>query len=39
MMLAFTGLRNLGIIVFDGATLLTLGGCPAAHRSYLYAFR
>ncbi|PSC75740.1 Adenine guanine permease AZG1 [Micractinium conductrix] len=38
MMLAFTGLRNLGIIVFDGATLLTLGGCPAAHRSYLYAF-
>lgn len=38
MLLAFTGLRNLGIIVFDSATLLTLGGCPANRRDFLYAF-
>ena len=38
MLLAFTGLRNLGIITFDSATLITLGGCPANQRNYLYAF-
>ena len=38
MLLAFTGLRNLGLIVFDSATLLTLGGCPPSTRNYLYAF-
>ncbi len=38
MLLAFTGLRNLGIIVFDSATLLTLGGCPANRRDFLYSF-
>ncbi len=29
LLLAYTGLRNLGVIVFDGTTLTTLGGCPA----------
>ena len=38
MLLAFTGLRNMGVIVFDSATLLTLGGCPVNRRNYLYAF-
>jgi hypothetical protein len=38
MLLAFTGLRSMGLIVFDSATLLTLGGCPASSRNYLYAF-
>jgi hypothetical protein len=38
MLLAFTGLRNLGLIVYDSATLLTLGGCPTNRRNYLYAF-
>ncbi|PRW05836.1 Adenine guanine permease AZG1 [Chlorella sorokiniana] len=38
MLLAFTGLRNLGLITFDSATLVTLGGCPVSHRNYLYAF-
>lgn len=38
MLLAFTGLRSLGVIVWDSATLVTLGGCPANHRNYLYAF-
>lgn len=28
LLLAYTGLRNLGVIVFDGTTLTTLGGCP-----------
>lgn len=38
MLLAFTGLRSLGLIVYDSATLLTLGGCPNNRRNYLYAF-
>lgn len=38
MLLAFTGLRSMGVITFDSATLVSLGGCPANHRNYLYAF-
>ena len=38
LMLAFTGLRSLGVVVFDSSTLVTLGGCPESSRSYLYSF-
>jgi len=34
LLLAFSGLRNLGIIVFDGNTLVTLGGCPIENQQY-----
>lgn len=36
LLLAFTGLRNLGVIVFDGNTLVTLGGCPPEGRNYVF---
>ena len=36
LLLAFSGLRNLGVVVFDGNTLLTLGGCPPANRHYVF---
>lgn len=36
LLLAYTGLRNLGVIVFDGTTLTTLGGCPPQDRLYIY---
>ena len=35
LLLAFTGLRNLGVIVFDSNTLVALGGCPENDRLYL----
>lgn len=39
LLLAFTGLVNLGIVVFDKSTLLTLGGCRVStHRTYIYEF-
>jgi AGZA family xanthine/uracil permease-like MFS transporter len=34
LLLAFSGLRNLGVIVFDSNTLVTLGGCPAENHRY-----
>lgn len=36
LLLAFTGLRNMGVVVFNDSTLLTLGGCPEAERSYIF---
>lgn len=36
LLLALSGLRNLGVVVYDGNTLLTLGGCPAANRQYIF---
>eukprot|EP00889_Picochlorum_renovo_P001255 jgi/Picre1/28285/NNA_003691.t1 len=36
LLLAYTGLRNLGVVVFDGTTLTTLGGCPPEDRLYIY---
>ena len=38
LMLAFTGLRSLGVIVFDQSTLVGLGGCPEDMRTYIYTF-
>ncbi|KDD74028.1 hypothetical protein H632_c1638p0, partial [Helicosporidium sp. ATCC 50920] len=38
LMLAFTGLRNLDIVTFDRSTLVTLGGCGAGDRTYVYEF-
>ncbi len=34
LLLAFSGLRNLGVIVFDSNTLVTLGGCPTENHQY-----
>lgn len=36
LLLAITGLRGLGIIVFDPNTLVTLGGCESADYTYIY---
>ena len=36
LLLSFTGLRNLGVVVFNDATLVTLGGCPESQREYIY---
>jgi hypothetical protein len=36
LLLAFTGLRNLGVVVFDATTLVTLGGCDMDQRLYVY---
>lgn len=36
LLLAFTGLRNLGVIVFDSNTLVTLGGCPASDADVVF---
>ena len=36
LLLAYTGLRNLGVIVFDETTLTTLGGCPSNSRNSVY---
>jgi AGZA family xanthine/uracil permease-like MFS transporter len=36
LLLAFSGLRNLGVIVFDSNTLLTVGGCPPKNRRYAF---
>jgi AGZA family xanthine/uracil permease-like MFS transporter len=36
---AFIGLQKsegLGLITYDGATLVTIGGCPYQDRSYMY---
>ena len=38
LLLAFTGLRSMGILTFSGETLSTLGGCPEHSRNFLYAF-
>ena len=38
LLLAFSGLRNLGIIVFDANTLVTVGGCPIENRRYVLTF-
>lgn len=38
LLLAFTGLRNLDVVVFDSSTLVQLGGCNADSRQYVYAF-
>jgi AGZA family xanthine/uracil permease-like MFS transporter len=34
LLLAFSGLRNLGVIVFDSNTLVTLGGCSTENHRY-----
>lgn len=36
LLLAFSGLRNLGVIVFDNNTLLTLGGCSTENHQYTF---
>lgn len=36
LLLAHTGLRNLGIIVFDPNTLVTLGGCPEGAHEHVF---
>jgi len=36
LLLAYTGLRSLGVIAFDGTTLTTLGGCSRSERRYVY---
>jgi len=36
LLLAYTGLRSLGVIAFDGTTLTTLGGCTRSDRRYVY---
>ena len=39
LLLAFTGLSNMGVIVFNRSTLVTLGGCNAVtERTYIYEF-
>lgn len=37
LLLAFTGLRNMGVVVFDANTLVTLGGCSEDHHSIVYS--
>ena len=40
--LAFIGLQKsegIGLITFDGATLVTLGGCPPEEQGYAYNMR
>ena len=37
LLLAFTGLRNLGVVVFNDNTLLSLGGCPMENRVPVYS--
>lgn len=36
LLLAYTGLRSLGVIAFDGTTLTTLGGCSGQNVQYVY---
>ena len=36
LLLAFTGLRNLGIVVFDNNTLVALGGCSEDDRTNIF---
>lgn len=36
LLLAFTGLRNLGVVVFDPYTLVALGGCTDGSREHVY---
>jgi adenine/guanine/hypoxanthine permease len=36
LLLAFTGLRNLGVIVFDDNTLVALGGCTIKDRNNIF---
>eukprot|EP00887_Chlorella_sp_A99_P001986 scaffold18.g1986.t1 len=39
LLLAFTGLVNLGVIVFESASLVALGGCNEnSERTYIYQF-
>ena len=36
LLLAYTGLRSLGVIAFDPTTLTTLGGCPRDHQKFVF---
>ena len=38
LLLSFTGLRSLGVVVFDQSTLVGLGGCSEGMRTYIYTF-
>ncbi|KAL6779278.1 hypothetical protein ACKKBG_A11660 [Auxenochlorella protothecoides x Auxenochlorella symbiontica] len=38
LLLAFTGLRNLDVVVFDSSTLVQLGGCTDHSQTYVYSF-
>lgn len=36
LLLAFTGLRNLGVVVFDPNTIVSLGGCTESYQDHVY---
>ncbi|GAB4814177.1 hypothetical protein N2152v2_001223 [Parachlorella kessleri] len=38
LLLAFTGLGNLGVIAFEPNTLVGLGGCDQRDQTYIYSF-
>ncbi|GAB4816680.1 hypothetical protein N2152v2_003726 [Parachlorella kessleri] len=37
LLLAFTGLQNLGVIAFDSNTFVGVGGCDQHQQTYIYA--